>query len=59
MRHWLGKPMLILAVILLVLAIFSAWYVWPGPRPAGAAERFATPQQRQVDRLIREIERGR
>jgi len=59
MRDWLGKPMLIVALILMVLAAFSMWYVWPGPRRAGAADEFRTPHQRQAAELIRQIERGR
>ncbi len=58
MRDWLGKPLLIVAVILLALVIFSVWYLWPGPAAAGAADNFATPHQRQVQELIRQIERG-
>ena len=58
MRDWLGKPLLIVAVILLVLAVFSVWYVWSGPAAAVAAEEFNTPHQRQVDEMVRQIERG-
>ena len=59
MRDWLGKPMLIIAVILLVLAAFSIWYVRPGPSRAGAADEFRTPHQRQAEELIRRMERER
>ena len=59
MRDWLGKPLLLVAIILVVLTAFSVWYVLSGPRSAGAADDFSTPHQRQVDDLIRQIERGR
>jgi len=59
MRDWLGKPLLIVVGIVLVLLVFSAWYVWSGPRAALGAEGFSTPHQRQVDQMIRQIERGR
>jgi len=58
MRYWLGKPLLIVLAIVVCLAVFSVWYVWPGPSPAGADNGFSTPQQREVERLIRQIERG-
>lgn len=58
MRYWLGKPLLIVLVIVVCLAGFSVWYVWPGPSAAGASDRFSTRHQREVDRLIRQIERG-
>ena len=58
MRYWLGRPLLVVMLIALCLAAFSAWYVWPGPTQAGAADEFSTPHQRQAERLIRQIERG-
>jgi hypothetical protein len=58
MRYWLGKPLLVVLLIAVCLAVFSVWYVWPGPSVAGASDRLSTPHQRQAERLIRQIERG-
>ena len=58
MRYWLGKPLLIVVLIGLSLAVFSAWYVWSGPALVGAADSYSTPHQRRVEQLIRRIDRG-
>lgn len=60
MRDWLGKPLIILAVILLLLAAISVCWLLSGPSPAAGEERMAgPPHQREVDRLVRQIENGR
>lgn len=60
MRDWLGKPLMILAAILLLLAALSAYWLLSGPSPAAGQDRLAgPPHQRQVDRLVEQIESGR
>ena len=57
MRGWLGKPLLLVALIVVLLAAVSIWCVWAGPLRAGASG-LSSPRQHQVDQLIRQIERG-
>ena len=60
MRYWLGKPLLMLAGIMLVLGGVSAYWLKSGPSPAGADDNQArTAYHRQVDKIINDMENGR
>ena len=59
MRDWLGKPMMILAVILLVLGVITAYFLLTAPSPALGDDRLpAAAHHREVNRLIQQIENG-
>ena len=72
MREWLGKPLLVVAAILLVMGVFVLWWFGLGPPRAGAADRSAsghhkgdssrsgtaTSHQRQIQQAIDELEKG-
>ena len=61
MRYWLGKPLLMLAVIMLVLGGISAYWLRSGPSQAGADDNQTarTAHHRQVDQIIDDMENGR
>ncbi|MCK4626715.1 MAG: hypothetical protein KAV00_15485 [Phycisphaerae bacterium] len=60
MRYWLGKPLLMLAVIMLVLGGISAYWLKTGPSPAGAKDdQTRTAYHRQVEKVIDDMENGR
>ncbi|HET6427095.1 MAG TPA: hypothetical protein VFJ30_01705 [Phycisphaerae bacterium] len=57
MREGMIKPMILLSFVLLVLGSVFAWWITSGPsRAEGARPAVRAHQQRQVDRIIREIE---
>lgn len=60
MRYWLGRPLLMLAGIMLVLGGISAYWLRSGPSPAGADDNQASSSyRRQVDKIIDDMENGR
>ena len=60
MRYWLGRPLLMLAVIMLVLGGISAYWLRSGPSEAGANDNQArTAYRRQVEQVINDMENGR
>lgn len=61
MRDWLGKPLLIVAAILLVLGGISIYWLKAGPSPAGADVQTATTNtyHQQVQQAIEDCENGR
>ena len=60
MRYWLGKPLLMLAVIMLVLGGISVYWLKSGPSPARADDNQArTAYHRQVEQVMDDIENGR
>ena len=61
MRYWLGKPLLMLAGILLVLGGVSVYWLRAGPSPAGANDKSSarTTYHRQVERVMDDLEKGR
>ena len=60
MRYWLGKPLLMLAGIMLVLGGISAYWLRTGPSSAGADDNQAhSAYRRQVDKIIDDMENGR
>jgi hypothetical protein len=72
MREWLGKPLLMLAAILMVMGAFVLWWFGLGPARAGAADRStsgyhkgdssrlrtAASHQQQIQQAINELEKG-
>jgi hypothetical protein len=56
MREWLGKPLLILAGILVVLSGASALYLKDLPRATQAADSGGSFHQRQVEQACRLVE---
>jgi hypothetical protein len=60
MRYWLGRPLLMLAVIMLVLGGISAYWLRSGPSPAEANDdQSAHTYRRQVERTMDDMENGR
>ncbi len=61
MRYWLGRPLLMLAVIMLVLGAISVYWLRSGPSPASANDDQSarTAHYRQVERTIDDMENGR
>ena len=61
MRDWLGKPLLMLAVILLVLGGISVYWLKSGPSLAGADDNpsAGTAYHRQLEQLMDDVENGR
>jgi len=58
MREAMLKPMILLAAALLILGgVFAWWIASSGPATAvGARAVIRAEQQRQVDKIIREID---
>ncbi len=61
MRYWLGRPLLMLAGILLLLGGISVYWLKSGPSPAGADDNSSarTAYHRQVERVMDDVEKGR
>ncbi len=61
MRYWLGRPLLMLAGIILVLGGISAYWLRSGPSVAEANDNQSarTAYHRQVDKIIDDMENGR
>ena len=61
MRDWLGKPLLLLAVIILVLGAISLWWLNSGPSPAGAYDKKmpTNTHHRKVQKVMDDVENGR
>ncbi|MCK4627216.1 MAG: hypothetical protein KAV00_18025 [Phycisphaerae bacterium] len=61
MRYWLGRPLLMLAGIMLVLGGISAYWLHSGPSAAEADDNQTahTAYHRQVDKIINDMENGR
>jgi len=61
MRDWMGKPLLLLAVIIVVLGAISAYWLHQGPRPAGADDEpgaRATQHQQRIMQAMRQAEKS-
>jgi len=57
MREAMLKPMLVLAFVLLVLGAVFAWWITIVPaRAEGARPAVRAQHQREVDKIIREID---
>jgi len=57
MRDWLGKPLLLLVVVMLILGAVSLYWLQSSPAPAGAADRsIQIEYHKRLDRAIREVE---
>ena len=61
MKDWLGKPLLILAVIFLIAAGVSIyWLKKSGPTTASAdQQRFVTKYHIQLEKAIKDLENNR
>jgi len=60
MRDWLGKPLLILAGIILVLGAISLYWLSSMPSAAsGGQERPAPASQRRAEAMMRQMEHDR
>jgi len=60
MRDWLGKPLLLLVVVVLILGAVSMYWLYSSPAPTGAADRgMQIEYHKRLDRVIREVEHER
>ena len=59
MREWLGKPLLIVALIVAVLAVASVMYIWSGPTSASAGPPDVSRRQMAYDKAMADFERCR
>ncbi|MDY7011125.1 MAG: hypothetical protein SVV80_10295 [Planctomycetota bacterium] len=61
MRYWLGRPLLILAVILLVLGGISVYWLKSGPAAAGADDNPSggAAYYQRLERVMDDVENGR
>jgi len=59
MREWLGKPLLIVAVIVVVLVAASVAYIWSGPTSASAGPPEVSRRQMAYDKAMADFERSR
>ena len=60
MREWLGKPLLIVGIIMLLLLMGSIWYIRSGPASAKADQPPAmSAHQMEINRAMADFERDR
>jgi hypothetical protein len=60
MREWLGKPLLIVGMVMAMLVTGSVWYIRSGPSAARAdSPPVVSAHQMEINRALADFDRDR